>query len=87
MRKFCCCCLAFLMPAAAMPAETVTIPFGTTVFCEMDQQITTRQKETYAVQTGDSEPRTWASSCRGRRNQWRRRGFNASRHWWRPWLP
>lgn len=42
MRKFLCCSLAFLMPAAAMPAETVTIPFGTTVFCELDQQITTR---------------------------------------------
>ncbi|MGB5175591.1 MAG: hypothetical protein WBO74_19695 [Thermoanaerobaculia bacterium] len=53
MREFFCCCLAFLMPAAAMPAETVTIPFGTTVFCELDQQITTRQKEAYAVQTGD----------------------------------
>ena len=53
MRKFLCCSLAFLMPAAAMPAETVTIPFGTTVFCELDQQITTRQKEAYAVQTGD----------------------------------
>ena len=53
MRKFLCCYLALLMPAAAMPAETVTIPFGTTVFCELDQQITTRQKEAYAVQTGD----------------------------------
>lgn len=53
MRKFLCCSLAFLMPAAAMPAETVTIPFGTTVFCELDQQITTRQKEAHAVQTGD----------------------------------
>ena len=53
MRKFLCCSLAFLMPAAALPAETVTIPFGTTVFCELDQQITTRQQEAYAVQTGD----------------------------------
>jgi len=53
MRKFLCCYLALLLPAAAMPAETVTIPFGTTVFCELDQQVTTRQKEAYAVQTGD----------------------------------
>jgi len=53
MRKFLCCYLAVLLPAVAMPAETVTIPFGTTVFCELDQQVTTRQKEAYAVQTGD----------------------------------
>jgi len=53
MRKSLCCYLALLLPAAAMPAETVTIPFGTTVFCELDQQVTTRQKEAYAVQTGD----------------------------------
>ena len=53
MKKLLCCCLAFLLPAVAMPAETVTIPFGTTVFCELDQQVTTRQKEAYAVQTGD----------------------------------
>jgi hypothetical protein len=53
MRKFLCCYLALLLPAVAMPAETVTVPFGTTVFCELDQQITTRQKEAYAVQTGD----------------------------------
>lgn len=53
MRKILCCYLALLLPAVAMPAETVTIPFGTTVFCELDQQVTTRQKEAYAVQTGD----------------------------------
>ena len=53
MKKLLCCCLALLLPAVAMPAETVTIPFGTTVFCELDQQVTTRQKEEYAVQTGD----------------------------------
>ena len=53
MRKFLCCYLALLLPAVAMPAEMVTVPFGTTVFCELDQQITTRQKEAYAVQTGD----------------------------------
>ena len=53
MRKFLCCYLALLLPAVAMPAETVTIPFGTAVFCELDQQITTRQKEAFAVQTGD----------------------------------
>lgn len=53
MKKFLCCYLALLLPAVAMPAEIVTIPFGTTVFCELDQQVTTRQKEAYAVQTGD----------------------------------
>ena len=53
MRKFLCCYLALLLPAVAMPAKTVTIPFGTTIFCELDQQVTTRQKEAYAVQTGD----------------------------------
>ncbi len=60
MRKFLCCYLALLLPAAAMPAETVTIPFGTTVFCELDQQVTTRQKEVYAVNTGDIvQARVW----------------------------
>jgi hypothetical protein len=53
MKKFLCCYLTLVLAAAAMPAETVTIPFGTTVFCELDQQVTTRQKEAYAVQTGD----------------------------------
>lgn len=53
MRKLLCVYLALLLPAVAMPAETVTIPFGTTVFCELDRQVTTRQKEVYAVQTGD----------------------------------
>ena len=52
MRKFLCCYLALLLPAVAMPAEMVTIPFGTTVFCELDQQVTTRQREASAVQTG-----------------------------------
>ena len=60
MRKFLCCTLALLLPAAAMPAETVTIPFGTTIFCELDQQVTTRQKEVYAVNTGDIvQARVW----------------------------
>lgn len=53
MKRFLCCFLAVLLPAAALPASTVTIPFGTTIFCEMDQAVTTRQKEAYAVQTGD----------------------------------
>lgn len=53
MRKFLCYCFVLLLPAVAMPAETVTIPLGTTVFCELDQQVTTRQKEAHAVQTGD----------------------------------
>jgi len=42
-----------MLPAAALPAKTVTIPFGTTIFCELDQAVTTRQKEAHAVQTGD----------------------------------
>jgi hypothetical protein len=53
MRSFLCCLLALLMPATALPAKTVTIPFGTTIYCELDQAVTTRQKETHAVQVGD----------------------------------
>ena len=53
MRRFLCCFLAILLPAAALPARTVTIPFGTTIFCELDQAVTTRQKEAHAVQVGD----------------------------------
>jgi len=53
MKRFLCCFLAVLLPAAALPASTVTIPFGTTIFCELDQAVTTRQKEAHAVQTGD----------------------------------
>lgn len=53
MKKFLCSFLALLLPAAALPAKTVTIPFGTTIFCELDQAVTTRQKEGHAVQTGD----------------------------------
>lgn len=53
MKKLLCSFLVVLLPAAALPAETVTIPFGTTIFCELDQAVTTRQKETYAVQQGD----------------------------------
>jgi len=53
MKNFLCCFLALLLPAAALPAKTVTIPFGTTIFCELDQAVTTRQKEAHAVQTGD----------------------------------
>jgi hypothetical protein len=45
--------LAFLLPATVLPAKTVVIPFGTTVFCELDQAVTTRQKDAHAVQTGD----------------------------------
>lgn len=53
MKKFLCSFLVVLLPAAALPAKTVTIPFGTTIFCELDQAVTSRQKEAYAVQTGD----------------------------------
>lgn len=53
MKDFLCCFLALLLPAAALPAKTVTIPFGTVIFCELDQAVTTRQKEAHAVQTGD----------------------------------
>ena len=53
MKNFLCCFLALLLPAAVLPAKTVTIPFGTTIFCELDQAVTTRQKEAHAVQTGD----------------------------------
>ncbi len=53
MKNFLCCFLALLLPAAALPAKTVTIPFGTVIFCELDQAVTTRQKEAHAVQTGD----------------------------------
>lgn len=53
MKKLFSCFLAVLLPAAALPAKTVTIPFGTTIFCELDQPVTTRQKEAHAVQTGD----------------------------------
>ena len=53
MKNFLCCALAVLLPAAALPAKTVTIPFGTTIYCELDQAVTTRQKEAHAVQAGD----------------------------------
>lgn len=53
MRSFLCCSLALLMPAAVLPAKTVTIPFGTSIYCELDQAVTTRQKEAHAVQVGD----------------------------------
>jgi hypothetical protein len=53
MNKFLCCFLAVVLPAAALPAKTVTIPFGTTIYCELDQAVTTRQKEAHAVQVGD----------------------------------
>jgi hypothetical protein len=53
MRKWICSILVVLLPVAALPAKTVTIPFGTTIFCELDQAVTTRQKEAHAVQTGD----------------------------------
>ena len=53
MKKLLCSFLALLLPAAVVPAKTVVIPFGTTIFCELDQTVTTRQKEAHAVQTGD----------------------------------
>lgn len=53
MKKILCMSLALLLPATVLPAKTVVIPFGTTVFCELDQAVTTRQKEAHAVQTGD----------------------------------
>lgn len=53
MKRILCLILALLMPAAALPARTVEVPFGTTVYCELDQPVTTRQKEAHAVQTGD----------------------------------
>ncbi len=60
MKRFLCCVLALLLPTAALPAKTVIIPFGTTIFCELDQAVTTRQKEAHAVQTGDIvQARVW----------------------------
>ena len=53
MKKLGCYLLALLLPAAALPAKTVVVPFGTTIYCELDQAVTTRQKEAHAVQTGD----------------------------------
>ena len=53
MKRLLCSFLALLLPATVLPARTVTIPFGTTIFCELDQAVTTRQKEAHAVQTGD----------------------------------
>ena len=53
MKKILCMSLALLLPATVLPARTVVIPFGTTVFCELDQAVTTRQKEAHAVQSGD----------------------------------
>lgn len=53
MKNLLCCLLAILLPASALPAKTVIIPFGTTLFCELDQAVTTRQQEAHAVQTGD----------------------------------
>ena len=53
MKKILCMSLALLLPATVLPAKTVVIPFGTTVFCELDQAVTTRQKEASAVQSGD----------------------------------
>jgi hypothetical protein len=53
MKKILCMSLAILLPATVLPARTVVIPFGTTIFCELDQAVTTRQKEAHAVQSGD----------------------------------
>lgn len=53
MKKILCMSLALLLPATVLPAKTVVIPFGTIVFCELDQAVTTRQKEAHAVQMGD----------------------------------
>ena len=53
MKKLLCFVFVGLLPTAALPADAVTIPFGTTVFCELGQPITTRQREAHAVHNGD----------------------------------
>lgn len=53
MKKVFCTVLAMLLPAMASPATNVTIPFGTTIFCELEQRVTSRQKDPDAVQSGD----------------------------------
>lgn len=40
-----CAALVSWLPVAAI-ADTVTVPFGTTVFCELDEQVTSKKKET-----------------------------------------
>lgn len=44
--------LLTLGPTVAL-AETVSIPFGTTVFCELEETITTKQKRSEGVDEGD----------------------------------
>ena len=44
-KRLWCVLLASMLPLPVI-AETVTIPFGTTVFCELDEQVTSRKKET-----------------------------------------
>jgi len=53
MKRILCTVLAMLLPAAASPATNITIPFGTTVFCELEQRVTSRQKDPDGVQSGD----------------------------------
>lgn len=52
MRPLICIVLITLMPTIAI-AETVTVPFGTTVFCELEQRITTKKKAPEGVEEGD----------------------------------
>ena len=60
MKKTLCWSLTLLLPATVLPAKTVMVPFGTTIYCELDQAVTTRQKETHAVQAGDIvQARVW----------------------------
>lgn len=51
-RSLVCLLLITLMPTVAV-ADTVTVPFGTTVFCELEQTITTKQKASEGVEEGD----------------------------------
>jgi hypothetical protein len=44
-RKMLASLLAAFLPAALI-AETVTVPFGTTVFCELEERVTSKKKET-----------------------------------------
>lgn len=43
MKRAICAVLVALLPSATL-GEMVTIPFGTTVFCELDQQVVSKKK-------------------------------------------
>ncbi len=45
LRSLVAICICFLIPIALV-AESVTVPFGTTVYCELDERVTSKKKET-----------------------------------------